>query len=147
MDTEQKMVNEFRHANGLPVAWRPRNLSLLEGELHAELIRSEVDELLAAVEAGDIEEQYDAFEDILYLALGGISNMGLIASPGFAAVHASNMSKLGEDGKPIIAGENDPSGEPAGKVLKGPNYFKVDHSEIIAHQDRILDGEFWSVRP
>jgi predicted HAD superfamily Cof-like phosphohydrolase len=41
----------------------------------------------------------------------------------FAEVHASNMSKLGEDGKPIYG--------PNGKVLKGPNYFKPDIAGIL----------------
>jgi len=42
----------------------------------------------------------------------------------FAEVHRSNMSKLGEDGKPILR-------ESDGKVLKGPNYFKPDLSQFI----------------
>jgi predicted HAD superfamily Cof-like phosphohydrolase len=38
-------------------------------------------------------------------------------------VHASNMSKLGEDGKPIYRED--------GKVLKGPNYQPPDLSDLV----------------
>jgi predicted HAD superfamily Cof-like phosphohydrolase len=41
----------------------------------------------------------------------------------FAEVQASNMSKLGEDGKPIYRHD--------GKLLKGPNYFKPDFSKLL----------------
>ena len=41
----------------------------------------------------------------------------------FLRVHESNMSKLGEDGKPILRED--------GKVLKGPNYFKPDLSQFV----------------
>lgn len=38
-------------------------------------------------------------------------------------VHKSNMSKLGDDGKPIFRED--------GKVLKGPNYKKPDLSDLV----------------
>ena len=41
----------------------------------------------------------------------------------FERVHASNMSKLGLDGKPILRED--------GKYLKGPNYFKADLSDLV----------------
>lgn len=42
----------------------------------------------------------------------------------FARVHKSNMTKLGEDGKPIR--------RPDGKILKGPNYAAPDLSDLVA---------------
>lgn len=42
----------------------------------------------------------------------------------FKLVHASNMSKLGKDGKPILRED--------GKVLKGPNYFEPDLAELVS---------------
>ena len=38
------------------------------------------------------------------------------------------MSKLGEDGKPIVREED-------GKILKGPNYFKPDIAQFINDKD------------
>lgn len=51
----------------------------------------------------------------------------------FNEVHMSNMSKLGEDGKPILNGENGVFDErkPLGKVLKGSNYFEPNLRKII----------------
>ena len=41
----------------------------------------------------------------------------------FNEIQRSNMSKLGDDGKPIYRED--------GKVLKGPNYFKPDIKSIL----------------
>jgi predicted HAD superfamily Cof-like phosphohydrolase len=38
-------------------------------------------------------------------------------------VHESNMSKLGEDGKPIRRED--------GKILKGPNYFEPSLIDLV----------------
>ena len=49
----------------------------------------------------------------------------------FEEVNASNMSKLDENGKPIINdGILDPS-KPIGKILKGKNYFEPRLKEIL----------------
>ena len=42
----------------------------------------------------------------------------------FKEVQNSNMSKLGEDGKPIY--------NEKGKVMKGPNYFKPNLRKFVA---------------
>lgn len=44
-------------------------------------------------------------------------------------VQASNMSKLGEDGKPLYRED--------GKVLKGPNFFKPDLKKILDKQPQL----------
>ena len=43
-------------------------------------------------------------------------------------VHASNMSKLGEDGKPLRRED--------GKVLKGPNYQPADLSDLTIFKEK-----------
>lgn len=49
----------------------------------------------------------------------------------FQEVHSSNLSKLDENGKPIINdGILDPS-KPIGKILKGKNYFEPRLKEIL----------------
>lgn len=51
----------------------------------------------------------------------------------FDIVHASNMSKLGENGKPVINGENGVFDErkPKGKVLKSNLFKDPDFSELL----------------
>ena len=48
---------------------------------------------------------------------------GLETEWSFEEVQSSNMSKLGEDGKPIY--------NESGKVMKGPKYFKPDLTKFL----------------
>ena len=52
--------------------------------------------------------------DLVYVCYQYAENMGWFLDEALDRVHKSNMSKLGEDGKPIYRED--------GKVLKGPNY-------------------------
>ena len=52
--------------------------------------------------------------DLVYVCYQYAENMGWFLDEALDRVHQSNMSKLGEDGKPIYRED--------GKVLKGPNY-------------------------
>ncbi len=74
----------------------------------------------------DIVETLDALIDLQYVLDGAFLSFGLhdVKEIAFAEVHRSNMSKLGEDGKPIRR-------ESDGKVMKGPNYFVPDMSQFI----------------
>ena len=67
-----------------------------------------------ALSYGSRGEIVDALCDILYVTYGYLDAMGIDGDKAFSHVQKSNMSKLGEDGKPIY--------RPDGKVLKGPNY-------------------------
>ena len=92
--------------------------------LRYELIEEELEELKDAINRKDIKEVADALTDILYVTYGAGHAFGINLDKCFAEVQNSNMSKLGEDGKPIY---ND-----KGKVLKGPNYFKPDLNKFVA---------------
>jgi predicted HAD superfamily Cof-like phosphohydrolase len=63
--------------------------------------------------------------DMLYILCGTIIEHGMQdkIEEIFDEIQKSNLSKLGEDGKPIY--RND------GKVMKGPNYFKPDISKVL----------------
>ena len=80
------------------------------------ILEEEVAELRAAVEAGDLVEVLHALCDIQYVLDGTFLEFGLhpVKEAAFAEVHASNMSKLGADGRPVLRED--------GKVLKGPNF-------------------------
>ena len=94
-------------------------------QLRLRILEEEVAELRAAAEAGDLIETIDALTDIQYVLDGTYLEFGMagIKTEAFARVQASNMSKLGEDGKPIHRED--------GKVLKGPNFFKPDFSDLV----------------
>ena len=87
------------------------------------LIKEELEELKQAIDSKDIKEVADALTDILYVTYGAGHAFGINLDECFQEVQNSNMSKLGENGKPIF---ND-----QGKVMKGPNYFKPDLSKFI----------------
>lgn len=92
-------------------------------ELRLHLISEELEELKNAMESKDLLEVADALTDILYVTYGAGHAFGINLDKCFDEVQNSNMSKLGEDGKPIY--------NESGKVMKGPNYFKPDLLKFI----------------
>ena len=92
-------------------------------KLRIDLIQEELEELKEAIANKDIVEVADALTDILYVTYGAGHSFGINLDDCFSEVQRSNMSKLGDDGKPIF--------NESGKVLKGPNYFKPDLKKYI----------------
>ena len=93
--------------------------------LRFKLMEEENQEYFEAAKNNDIVEVADALGDMLYILCGTIIEHGMQdkIEEIFDEIQKSNLSKLGEDGKPIY--RND------GKVMKGPNYFKPNISEIL----------------
>ena len=91
--------------------------------LRYDLIKEELDELKVAIENNDLLEVADALTDILYVTYGAGHAFGIDLDKCFEEVQKSNMSKLDENGKPIY---ND-----AGKVMKGPKYFKPNLNKFV----------------
>ena len=92
-------------------------------KLRIDLIKEELHELTEAMQDENLLEVADALTDILYVTYGAGHAFGIDLDKCFEEVQNSNMSKLGEDGKPIY--------NEAGKVMKGPNYFKPDLSKYL----------------
>lgn len=74
----------------------------------------EIGELEDAALRMDRVEFADALGDAIYIIGGWAVEYGIPIDEVFDAIHKSNMSKLGADGKPIIRDD--------GKVIKGPNF-------------------------
>tara|TARA_B100000575_G_C22935001_1_gene541607 strand:+ start:190 stop:564 length:375 start_codon:yes stop_codon:yes gene_type:complete len=91
--------------------------------LRISLIDEELQELREAISNKDLTEVADALTDLLYVTYGAGHAFGIDLDECFNEVQNSNMSKLGEDGKPIY--------NEFGKVMKGPKYFKPDLKKII----------------
>ena len=91
--------------------------------LRISLIEEELDELKQAIKEKNLKEVADALTDILYVTYGAGHAFGIDLDKCFDEVQNSNMSKLGENGKPIY--------NESGKVMKGPNYFKPDLNKFI----------------
>lgn len=119
-------VKAFHTAFGLGVNESPTvNLSDATKMLRFNLMKEENEEYLEAVKNNDLVETADALGDMLYILCGTIIEHGMQykIDEVFNEIQKSNMSKLGEDGKPIYRED--------GKVMKGPNYFKPDIKKIL----------------
>ena len=88
-------------------------------KLRIDLIKEELEELTEAMQDENLLEVADALTDILYVTYGAGHAFGIDLDKCFEEVQNSNMSKLGEDGKPIY--------NEAGKVMKGPNSVSYTH--------------------
>lgn len=117
-------VREFHEVYGLARGETPALPDEKLRQLRIDLLREEMDEYIQGEAEDDIVEIADALADIIYIACGTAVAYGIPLDRVFAEVHRSNMSKLGEDGKPIYRED--------GKVLKGPNYTPPDVRGILA---------------
>jgi predicted HAD superfamily Cof-like phosphohydrolase len=121
-----KAVEEFHKAFGLGVKHEPvADLGEPLNILRFNLMKEENEEYFEAAQQNDMVEVADALGDMLYILCGTIIEHGMQhkIEEVFDEIQRSNMSKLGEDGKPIYRAD--------GKVLKGPNYFKPNIRKIL----------------
>jgi len=118
-----KKVKTFMETFGQEIKTKPSFSTDRINSLRYDLIKEELEELKAAMESKDLLEVADALTDILYVTYGAGHAFGIDLDKCFAEVQNSNMSKLGKNGKPIY--------NEAGKVMKGPKYFKPDLSKFL----------------
>ena len=121
--TNFESVKKFMEVFGQEVKTKAEFPSEKIIKLRYNLIKEELDEFEQAIKDQDLKEVADALTDILYVTYGAGHAFGIDLDSCFDEVQNSNMSKLGKDGKPIY--------NEAGKVMKGPNYFKPDLSKFI----------------
>ena len=121
--TNFEKVRLFMKTYGQEVKDKAEFSDAKTNKLRIDLIKEELDELTEAMQDENLLEVADALTDILYVTYGAGHAFGIDLDKCFEEVQNSNMSKLGEDGKPIY--------NEAGKVMKGPNYFKPDLSKYL----------------
>lgn len=138
-------VREFHDAFGHPVQCGPVVPTLEHRILRVKLIAEELTELAQAsgvslnicpngkdyrvdvnpISGGavDLVECADALGDLRYVVDGSNLVYGFPGEAVLAEIHRSNMSKLGEDRKPIYRED--------GKVMKGSNYTAPDIARVL----------------
>ena len=121
--TNFEKVKLFMNTYGQEVKDKAEFSDEKTNKLRIDLIKEELEELTQAMNDKNLLEVADALTDILYVTYGAGHAFGIDLDKCFDEVQNSNMSKLGEDGKPIY--------NEAGKVMKGPNYFKPDLSKYL----------------
>ena len=113
---------EFRNAYGIPnsLSGRQRQTNLIVEEFKEFL---EADQNMVLMHPQDRAACLKELADLIYVCAQYAENMNWDIEQALRRVHKSNLSKLGEDGKPIKRED--------GKVLKGPNYQPPDLSDLI----------------
>lgn len=133
--TREDYIKEFHEAFNQEVHAEP-TIKLLK--LRRTLIEEEAKELLADIDLAiaHLEQESPVPRELYINMLKEMADVQVVLSgtsvavkplreleEAFKRVHSSNMSKLDEHGKPIYRED--------GKVLKGPNYFKPDLSDLV----------------
>ena len=129
MQKQIKHVEKFHDTFGIHNEYAPKaDVSKEIIALRHRLMAEENEEYLEAALEGDSVEVADALGDMMYILCGTILSHGMqhIIEEVFEEIQASNMSKLGADGKPIYRAD--------GKVMKGPSYFKPNIKAILEQE-------------
>ena len=116
-------VKIFMQTFGQEVKIKPKFPKEKIVKLRYDLIKEELNELQNAIKTKNLKEIADALTDILYVTYGAGHAYGIDLDKCFSEVQKSNMSKLGEDGKPIY--------NKKGKVMKGSKYFEPNLRQFI----------------
>lgn len=130
MHEQLKMMEEFHRAFGHPIN-QPELIKIVEFvKLRDSLHQEEGKELRHELWDNCADQKINSNllkegADLLYVLLGTFVSLGLGEQliEAFKRTHESNMSKLGEGGKPIYRDD--------GKVLKGPNYKAPDLGDLV----------------
>ena len=116
-------VKIFMKTFGQMVRTKPQFPNEETMQLRYDLIKEELNELEQAMKTKDLKEVADALTDILYVTYGAGYAYGINLDKCFKEVQRANMSKLGNDGKPIY--------NEKGKVMKGPNYLEPNLKPFV----------------
>lgn len=128
MKEQLKAVAEFHKAFKQKDGKWPQPLEKDGYLLRHALMKEENDEYLEACEKNSLIEIADALGDQLYILCGTILKHGMqdVIEDVFREIQASNMSKLGDNGEPLLRED--------GKILKGSGYFRPNLSKFINQQ-------------
>ena len=118
-----KDVKTFMETFGQMVRTKPQFPDKKTMQLRFSLIKEELNELEQAMRTRNLKEIADALTDILYVTYGAGYAYGIDLDKCFKEVQRANLSKLGQDGKPIY--------NEKGKVMKGPNYSEPNLKQFV----------------
>ena len=137
MKKQIEQVKEFQKAFGQVINTNPQIIDIDLFNLRYNLMYEENLEYIEACEDNNLVEIADALGDQLYVLLGTILSHGMqyIIEDVLTEIHRSNMSKLDEDGKPIINGANGviDNTRAIGKVLKSKNYSEPNIKQFLQY--------------
>lgn len=125
------LVLDFHRAFALPRHSDPSlDVRADIAALRLRLLAEEVQELRDAVDKSDLIAIADALADITYVVFGTAVTYGIDLDAVVREVHRSNMSKLDDQGRPLLRHD--------GKVLKSARYTPPDIATVLAVQPRLF---------
>lgn len=118
-------IRDFHEKFGLNYDGPPRILDADQQmlDLRVKRLQEEVDEYKQAVLEGDLEGQFDALIDTVYIALGTAYLQGLPFNEGWDEVHGANMRKERGDKKTSKYGNGYDIVKPRG--WEGPDLLSI----------------------
>lgn len=123
---------KFNKAFNLPLAEKPTLISPERTQLQFDMMQEELNEYYEAKTLTDVA---DALIDEFEILLGKFAEHGMIhkIEELYNEVHVSNMSKLDENGKPLINGKDGvfDTTRPIGKVVKSKNFVEPNFTKIL----------------
>lgn len=146
MTSPNDLVTEFHEVYGHPIrptdnptvdydrihmryALIAEEFAELTGAIYGPQARRIIEDRIALVQGysdhrtRDVVETADALADMVYVIYGMALESGIPLDDILEEVQRSNMSKLGEDNKPIYRAD--------GKILKGPNFSEPNIKKIL----------------
>lgn len=122
----QSKVREFHETFGAPVGTVPALIHKERADLRVALIDEELDELRDAILDADLVGVADALGDLAYVVYGAAVEYGIDLDKVITEIHASNMSKLDENGEPIYRED--------GKIMKSDSYWPPRLDIVLEEQ-------------
>ena len=113
------MVRQFQRVMGQELD-QPYKQNTALDRLRLKLVSEEFDEVCASETPDNLLKE---LADLVYVTYGYAATYGWDLEEAVRRVHASNMSKLDDHGKPVLNDE--------GKVMKGKNYLEPDMSDLV----------------
>jgi predicted HAD superfamily Cof-like phosphohydrolase len=131
-DEWPRMVRAFSMVMRLPI---PTDVQPLDPATLAEHVNRLMREVGDLASATTVIKQADEAFDVIYLATRLLVALGLTDTQilaGFTECHASNMTKVQDNGEPLINDGVIRPDEPIGKALKTNNYVPPDYETAMS---------------
>lgn len=121
------MVLHFQKRFNQAYAGQPRELPASIAALRKKLIREEAEELVLAIDRGELHEQLDALVDLLYVAIGTANLMGFYhqLNEAFHRVHEANMRKV------LAPSRHESKRDSQWDIVKPPGWEKPDLTDLV----------------
>lgn len=124
--TPHQMIVSFHEHFMLTYTGEPRQLPADLQKFRTDFLHEELDEYKLAVRDGDLEKQFDALIDLVYVACGTAYLQGFEFDRGFRRVHEANMKKVRAQRV-----EDSVRGSVEFDIVKPAGWVKPDLSDLV----------------